>query len=123
MKKIIAIFTVMFVFISTAVAQSDASLTWSVQGVQAVKEVSIDADFTSRYIAANGIVTSTDGVSIPVTGTCFGATNGGAYCSFFIGAGGTMILDLQPSLNGTLRTLDNNLVEQDSGNVTLTNLI
>ena len=122
MKKIIAVFFTMFAFTGTAIAQSDASLTWSISGVADIAQITMDAEFTSRYIAVNGVVTNTRNISVPVTGTCFGTTTGGAYCTFFIAGGRLIELTLQSSLNGTIRALDSNLIVTDSGTVTLTDL-
>lgn len=122
MKKIIAAVLLMFPFSGTAVAQSDASITWSVQGVKDIKEITMDAKFTARYVAVNGSVTNTSNISLPITGTCFETNKGGVYCTFFIAGGALVELDLLPSLGGSIRSYDSNMNVRDSGNVTLANI-
>lgn len=121
-KKIIAAFIVMFVFTNTAFSQSDASITWSVSGVAAVKEIEMDVKFTTRYMAVNGSITATNNLSLPVTGTCFTTVGGGVLCNFFTGGGLMMVLDLQPSLSGTVKSFDENQILKDSGILTLTSI-
>lgn len=121
-KKIIDFVTGIVVAIalsSTASAQSDASLTWSVSGIAGLKEITMDAGFTTRYISVNGVVTYTSGVSLPITGTCFGTQTGGAYCTFFVGGGFLVELALESSLNGTVKSFDSNVALRDSGIATL----
>lgn len=70
-------------------------------------------------MAVNGVATGIGNESIPITGTCYETVGGGAFCNFFIGGGGMLVLDIQQSLNGTIRTLDVNQTVRDSGLITL----
>jgi len=122
MKKLVSSCLMLFLTCSHASAQSDASLTWDVTGIQGLEEITFDASFTTRFISTNGIVTFTNNVSLPITGTCFATNSGGAYCSFFVGGGSLVTLDLEPSLNGTIKEFDINLTQKESGRATLTSI-
>lgn len=122
MKNIIAIITATFAFMSTAGAQSDASLTWSVSGIDNVDEIRLDVDFGTRFIPSNGVILQSNGDGVPIAGTCFENAQGGVFCTFSIQAGSTLILNLQSTLNGTLRTLGVSGQTLETGSLTLTDI-
>lgn len=106
MKKFIATITLVFVFINASYAQSDYSLTWSVSGIDNVDKFEMDINFGNRYLAANGAVVHSNGNSVPLSGTCFQTAQAGVFCTFSFQQGSTLVLDLQSSLNGTLRNIN-----------------
>ena len=119
MKNIIAISIAMITLSGSAVAQSDASLTWSVSGLDNVKELRLDVDFGTRFLPSNGVIIKLNNDAVPIDGTCFETSTGGVFCKFSVEQGSTGILELQPSLNGTWRTMGVNGQIIETGSVTL----
>jgi len=119
MKRKLVILTIMFAFISSSYGQSDASLSWSVSGINNVDQLKLDINFGNRYLASNGVVVQSNGNAVPLSGTCFETAQGGAFCTFSAQQGSTLVLDLQSSLNGTLRTINVNGQAIETGSLTL----
>ncbi|MDO9520616.1 MAG: hypothetical protein Q7L19_10430 [Pseudohongiella sp.] len=118
-KNIIVIFTLLFACASTAGAQSDASITWLVSGLNNVSQLRLDVNFGTRFLASNGVVVQSSGDAVPIAGTCFQTAQGGVFCTFSGQQGSTIILDLQSSLNGTWRTIGISGQTIESGFLTL----
>lgn len=99
-KTLYAVF--LFLFSASAVARSDFNVEWRVGGVPEYTSVSIDINFGTEYITANGGLTTREGLTIPLVGTCFEQTSGGVFCNLNVG-NMTAVLDIGASLNGTFR--------------------
>lgn len=78
----------------------------------------LDLDLTGRYISANGIVSMSSGLSVPVTGSCFGTDTGGALC-VVQALNYAVALTLDAELNGTIQVRDGIGVEIDTGTIGL----
>lgn len=123
MNKIIAVGIAMITFSGTAIAQSDASLTWSISGIDGLQELRLDVDFGTRFLPSNGVLIEqlNDQTiqAVPIAGTCFVTNTEGVFCTFSYQQGDTGVLDLQSSLNGTWRTVGVNGAITETGSVTL----
>lgn len=71
---------------STANAQSELSATFTISDLSLGGDITIDIleldiNFGDRYLALNGAIIFSTGVSAPVTGTCINSAGGGVFCN------------------------------------------
>lgn len=64
----------------SAAADTDFSVTWDGRAIPLVQTIAIDLEIGKSFWQANGAIDYLNGYSVPITGTCFGTENGGAYC-------------------------------------------
>lgn len=75
-----AIFAAGLLFSSAAMAGSDFSVTWDGRAIPLVETIAMDLEIGQNFYQAHGAIDYFNGYSVPITGTCFGTDNGGAYC-------------------------------------------
>lgn len=117
-KKIIAALIILFLYTNTAVAQSDASIVWSVSNIPGYQEIRIDVKLTTNFIAANGVFIDNNGASVPLTGTCF-QTPDRVFCNFSFTTLTLVVNADNKSLEGTVRIVDANFNDAYSGRLRL----
>jgi len=117
MKKLL-VTTILLMIYTGAYAQSDYSATWDLNGNNGLLGLTIDLDIGTTFISAHGGVDYDDGLTSPITGTCFFTNNGGIFCTSSITEGLTGILDIGGDLNGTWEVIDIDGVIVESGEAT-----
>ena len=117
MKKLL-VTTILLMIYTGAYAQSDYSATWDLNGNNGLLGLTIDLDIGTTFISAHGGVDYDDGLTSPITGTCFFTNNGGIFCTSSITEGLTGILDIGSNLNGTWEVIDIDGVIVESADAT-----
>ena len=105
MKKLIVMAVLLIVY-SGAYAQSDYSVTWQLTGLPNVNSITVDLNIGTNFVPANGGLSLGNGLTAPVTGTCFITAPGGIFCSFVMTQGLSGILEIGSNLNGTWKTFN-----------------
>jgi len=122
-KYLIATIFTMFAFNNSASAASYASVTWSIAGVPGTKEITMDVDLTTRFVAFNGLFITTTNDAAPISGTCFQLLEKTMNCNFMLFSGVMIILELQLStLNGSIKLYNDSNTVMNSGVATLTSV-
>lgn len=116
-KRLAMVFLVLLAMPFGAAAQASFNLSWGVTGLVQSKivEVEFDLTFGLEYYALHGAFTSANDLSLPSRGTCFLTSTGGATCTATMGSQ-SMLLDIEPDLNGTIAIFSplGDLVERGS---------
>ena len=106
MKTIIL--AMVMAFPALAFGQSDYAVTWSITGgigSNDYKELRLDINEGSRYLAVNGILVTAANTAAPVTGTCMFLTSGNISCSMTVSAA-VYNIEISSDLNGTIQQID-----------------
>lgn len=95
-------------FPALAFGQSDYAVTWSITGgigSNDYKELRLDINEGSRYLAVNGILVTAANSATPATGTCMLLTSGNITCTMSVSSA-VYSIEVSSDLNGTIRQID-----------------
>lgn len=91
-----------------AASASDYSPSFRINGSlygQVYTELDLDISRHKRYMAANGVLHTDNGLGAPLSGTCQFNASGGVFCILQSGHL-SYVLDVGANLSGTMRALD-----------------
>jgi len=109
--------------LSGALSAQEYAMSWNVGSLDnvtvnddPVRSMHLDISLLSRFLSVNGVIQTGTGFAGPVSGTCFVQSTGTAYCSMK-GDSLTIILEIGPSLSGSITAYNFDSVQIDKGTI------
>ncbi len=116
----------LLLFSNSASANADFSIIWDIGGLNiegdTLIELALDIEVGIEFLNVYGVVTFQDEFSSPAVGSCFFTPDDGVFCTVQV-TNFSVVLDIDPNLNGLATILDSEGFTVDEGTIALNSVL